>query len=83
MKSFTFDEFVHYGRHHGGNIVNGMPWSFTFYGHPVSHENDNRYVISGQANPHGLNFCRGDLLIVEVDGSLRVRDFATRIREQV
>lgn len=31
----TFDEFVQYGRDNGANIVGGMPWSFTYNGHPV------------------------------------------------
>ncbi len=42
----TFDDFVQYGRDNGGNIVNGMPWSFTYKGRAVSHENDKCYLIT-------------------------------------
>jgi hypothetical protein len=44
--SMTFDEFVEYGKAHTDNIVNGMPWSFEFYGCAVTHENDDLYLIS-------------------------------------
>jgi hypothetical protein len=72
MKSFTFDEFVHYGVHHGGNVVNGMPWSFRFYGYAVTHENDNCYLIMcyQQGVSNDIAFERGDILIVENDGTL-------------
>lgn len=42
---FTFDQFVQYGREHGANIVDGMPWSFHFFGYPVTHETDQLYLI--------------------------------------
>ena len=28
IEAITFDELVEYGKAHGGNIVDGMPWSF-------------------------------------------------------
>ena len=28
VEAITFDELVQHGREVGGNIVNGMPWSF-------------------------------------------------------
>lgn len=72
MKIFGFDQFVHYGVHHGGNIVDGMPWSFRFYGYAVTHETDDRYrvcrVIDGK--PDDIVFNRGDTLVVERDGRL-------------
>ena len=45
INAITFDEFVEYGKTHGGNIVNGMPWSFEYNGHPVTHGNDTCYLI--------------------------------------
>ena len=63
MKSFTFDEFVHYGIHHWGNGVNGMPWSFKFYGHPVTHMGDTHYRIFN-GDIHGIDLHRGDMLVV-------------------
>lgn len=30
IEAITFDEFIEYGKANGGNIVNGMPWSFKY-----------------------------------------------------
>jgi hypothetical protein len=60
---FTFDDFVEYGRAHGANIVNGMPWSFTFYGEPVTHESDTLYLIGSSAPP--LRFAPADVIQIE------------------
>lgn len=45
VEAITFDEFVAYGLQNTTNIVNRMPWSFDFRGHPVTHENDICYLI--------------------------------------
>lgn len=61
MEAWTFDEFVQYGLDNGANVENGMPWSFNFKGFPVTHENDDCYLI-----PHfgeTKRFNRGDMLI--------------------
>ena len=55
----TFDEFVQYGIDHGANVVNGMPWSFMFNGHAVTHENDDLYLIGTPSIP----FRRGEVLV--------------------
>lgn len=46
VEAITFDELVQHGRDNGANIVNGMPWSFQWQNMPVSHENDNCYIIN-------------------------------------
>lgn len=46
MKTITFKNFIKYGLENSDNIVNGMPWSFTYEGFPVTHENDNLYLIT-------------------------------------
>lgn len=71
--TYTFEEFVNYGRENS-TLMEGqtMPWSFTFYGHPVTHENDNCYIIAQPGNPHGLRFQRGDLLHVAASGAITV-----------
>lgn len=71
-ETINFQDFVQYGRDNGANIVNGMPWSFTYKGYPVSHENDERYLISVPNSPLNLNFTPGDLLVTNADGSLSV-----------
>jgi len=58
-KLVTFDEFVQYGIDHGANVVNGMPWSFIFNGHAVTHENDDLYLIGTPSIP----FRRGEVLV--------------------
>lgn len=45
IEAITFHELVEYGRNNGGNIVNDMPWSFNYEGHPITHENDECYLI--------------------------------------
>ncbi|MEA5402659.1 hypothetical protein VB776_07025 [Arcicella sp. DC2W] len=45
IEAITFEEFVQFGKDNGGNIVNGMPWHFTYKGLPVSHSNDECYLI--------------------------------------
>jgi len=67
-EAITLDELIEHGKSHGANIVNGMPWSFEYKGHPVSHENDDCYIIG---LPNGsLRLNRGDLLIMNDKGEL-------------
>ena len=68
IDAITFEEFVEYGKNNGGNIVNGMPWSFTYNGHPVTHENDERYLIPTLEGVH--NFTPQDMLITGVKGEI-------------
>jgi hypothetical protein len=46
IEAITFDEFIEYGKTHGANIENGMPWSFKYNGYSVTHENDECYLIT-------------------------------------
>jgi hypothetical protein len=68
IEAFTFDEFVQAGRDAGGNIVNGMPWSFSFRGHAVTHERDDCYLIPTLEGTH--NMTPADMLIVGVKGEI-------------
>ena len=67
-ETITFAEFVQYGRVNGGNIVGGMPWSFNFHGHPVTHENDQCYLIG--VNDGQARFTNDQVLVLNPDGSL-------------
>lgn len=71
-RRYTFDEFVQYGRDHGANIVNGMPWSFKFHGHAVSHETDDHYLICIPHAPHTLHFFKGHTVGICADGFPRI-----------
>ncbi len=67
VEAITFDELVEYGLNHSKNIVEGMPWSFDYKGQPITHENNNCYLVpcDGQI----LKFERGDLL-ADLEGDL-------------
>lgn len=68
IEAITFDELVVYGISNGGNVVNGLPWSFKYAGHPISHENDDCYLIP---TPEGvMKMGRGDMLITGVKGEI-------------
>lgn len=68
IQAITFDELVEHGIANGGNMVNGMPWSFQYKGHGVTHENDNCYLIPTLEGV--MRFDRGDMLITGVKGEI-------------
>lgn len=68
IEAITFQEFIEYGRSNGANIVGGMPWSFNYNGHQVTHENDECYLIPTLEGTH--NFTPLDMLITGVKGEI-------------
>ena len=68
IEAITFDELVEHGKVVGGNIVNGMPWSFDYNGHPITHENDDCYLIPTLEGT--MRFNRGEMLITGVQGEI-------------
>lgn len=68
VEAITFDELVKHGQDSGGNIVNGMPWSFKYKGYPVSHETDDCYLITMPEVT--LRFNRGEMLVDDPKGGL-------------
>lgn len=68
IEAITFDDLVEYGKTHGGNIVNGMPWSFSYNGHPVTHENDECYLIPTLEGT--MRFTKDDMLITGINGEI-------------
>jgi len=68
VEAITFDELVRYGFANGANVVNGMPWSFQYAGKPITHENDDCYLIPTQEGT--MKFNRGDMLITGVAGEI-------------
>ncbi|MHA1973016.1 MAG: hypothetical protein ACTSW1_08485 [Candidatus Hodarchaeales archaeon] len=68
IEAITFNEFVEYGRNNGGNIVGGMPWSFKYGGHVVTHENDKCYWIPTLEGDH--KFTPEDMLITGIEGEI-------------
>lgn len=66
IEAITFDELVAHGRTQTED-TNGMPWSFEYEGHVITHETDDCYIIP---TPPGAvyRFERGDMLITSVFG---------------
>jgi len=75
LECITFNELVEHGKLNCGlNIVNGMPWSFNYKGHPITHENDKCYLIP--VNGVGYEkFTPNDILITDNSGQLHVLSF--------
>lgn len=68
IEAITFDELVEHGRKKGANIVNGMPWSFDYEGHPITHENDTCYLIPTLEGT--MKMSRGDMLVTGIQGEI-------------
>lgn len=69
VEAITFDELVAHGIATGANIVNGMPWSFSYAGHPITHENDRAYCIPTLEGTM-MMMTPDDMLITGVKGEI-------------
>lgn len=72
IEAITFEELVQHGLFectgHPDRVVNGMPWSFHYKGHPITHEHDDCYCIPTLEGM--MHFKRGDMLITGVKGEI-------------
>lgn len=74
ITAITFDQLVAHGTDRckaegrQSNIVNGMPWSFSYAGHPITHENDDCYLIPTLEGT--MKMGRDDMLITDVKGEI-------------
>lgn len=70
IEAITFDELVTHGRAQmkPHELVNGMPWAFTYAGHALTHENDNCYLIPTLEGT--MKMGRDDMLITGVKGEI-------------
>lgn len=68
IQAFTFDESIDYGRHATNAVAPAMPWSFKFFGHPITHENDKCYIIPTLEGSQ--YFTPDDMLIVGVKNEI-------------
>lgn len=68
IEAITFDELVQMAKAQGANEVNGMPWSFYYAGQPITHENDDCYLIPTLEGT--MKFNRGEMLITGVNGEI-------------
>jgi hypothetical protein len=64
VKFMTFDELIAYAK-----VASPAPhWSFEINGHPITHENDDCYIIATLEGIH--NMTRQDVLIIGVKGEI-------------
>ena len=69
VEAITFQELVDHGRRVAPESINGgMPWSFTYAGHHISHENDTCYLIPTLEGT--MKMGREDMLITGVKGEI-------------
>lgn len=72
IEAITFGELIAHGlkelEGHADMIHNGMPWSFNYQGQPITHENDNCYLIPTLEGT--MKFLRGEMLITGVKGEI-------------
>jgi hypothetical protein len=68
IEAITFAELVRHGLENGANVVNGMPWSWSYNGQPITHENDDCYLIPTLEGTMRMD--RGDMLITGVKGEV-------------
>ena len=74
VRAITFERLVAWGLNYAkaypaqSNVVNGVPWSFKYEGHPITHENDDCYLIPTLEGT--MRFERGNMLITGVKGEI-------------
>lgn len=68
VEAITFQELVDHGIMSGANLIDGIPWSFNYKGHPITHENDDCYLVPTLNG--SVKFNRGELLITGVEGEI-------------
>lgn len=72
IEAITFDELVELGINAaqlaGTSLQDGMPWSFTYKGQPITHESNDCYLIPTLEGV--MRFERGDMLITGVQGEI-------------
>lgn len=68
IEAITFDELVSHGLKNGANVVDKMPWSWSYNGHPITHENDECYLIPTLEGV--MKMTPNDMLITGVQGEI-------------
>ena len=68
IEAITFNELIQYGKENGGNIVEGMPWSFKINGYPITHCSNEKYLITTLEGDHYMT--PNDMLIIGIKGEI-------------
>ena len=69
IEAITFAELVQHGIDSGASLVSGMPWSFEYAGHAITHENDQCYLLP-TLEAHAQEMTPADMLITGVQGEI-------------
>lgn len=68
VEAITFKDLVAHGIAQGVPLTRGMPWSFTYNGQPITHEDDDCYLIPTLEGT--MKMGREDMLITGVKGEI-------------
>ena len=68
IEAITFEELVQHGLDNNAHVVDGVPWSLTYKGHPITHEDNDCYLVPTLEGI--MRFNRGDMLITGVAGEI-------------
>lgn len=68
IEAITFDELVKHGLENGANVVNEFPWSWNYNEHPITHENNECYLIPTLEGT--MKMTPNDMLITGVQGEI-------------
>lgn len=68
VEAITFEELVAHGMRSGVPVESGMPWAFEYKGHPITHEDDDCYLVPTREGM--MRFERGSWLITGVEGEI-------------
>lgn len=71
IEAITFDEFVKYGANQcpdDAKLHDGFAWHFKYKDHPVTHENNECYIIPTLEGM--MNFTPKDMLITGIAGEI-------------
>jgi hypothetical protein len=68
IEAISFNELVAHGILQGVPLYDGLPWSFTYQDHQITHENDECYLIPTLEGI--MKMGRNDMLITGVNGEI-------------
>jgi hypothetical protein len=66
LTTITFDKMVEHGKASGAPLYNGMAWSFAWLGHPVTHENDQCYLVGKD----GIRLTPANFIVASENGNI-------------
>lgn len=68
-EAFTLEDVINYGIKVGAELVNGYPWSFYFWGVPVTHDTNESYLVGN------LNLTPDTMLVFNPSYMIQEQDY--------